>query len=683
MMTSRLSVAAALACALAPLTPAFATVDAAADDSATVDEARRDIIVIAREQTDTIENVPAPPVTVDAERLSQTVNAINADDALRYLPSLVVRKRHIGDTQAVLATRTSGLGASARSLIFADGVLLSTLIGNNNGNASPRWGLVAPEEIERVDVLYGPFSAAYAGNSMGAVVNFTTRMPDSFEASARVQTQVQDFSLYGTDDHYWSQQYSALVGGRIGPVGLLFTASRTDSHGQPLTYITANRPAATSASGVVTNGGFDDLNRTGAAIRVLGAGGIEHNVQDVFKLKTSVDLSDSIQLQYIASLFRDNTTSTVQGFLTNSTTGAPVYSGSLNLGGYAYTVAANAFSSGIYARESHHTAQSLSLVGNNAGIDWQLVGTSYDYSYDVQRTPTIAPPLAFTSGAGQVVDLDGTGWKTLDGRAAFSLGSDDSHRISLGGHWDRYTINSQRYATSDWSTGIIGVRNLVSQGSTRTAAIWAQDDIAITDALSLTLGGRYEWWRAYNGFNFSLTPALSTVQPERRQSGFSPKATLVWNPADNWTARLSFGKAYRFPTVGELYQAITTGATITVPDPTLRPERALSSELAIERHNDNGLVRLSLFNEIVNDALISQSAPLVPGSTTLFNYVQNVPRTRARGVEAVIDQRNIIAGVDLSASVTYADAETRRNPVFPASIGQRLPSVHGGRGRRC
>ena len=70
-----------------------------------------------------------------------------------------MRKRHIGDTQAPLATRTSGVGASARSLIYADGVLLSALIGNNNSFASPRWGMVSPEEIERVDVLYGPFSA--------------------------------------------------------------------------------------------------------------------------------------------------------------------------------------------------------------------------------------------------------------------------------------------------------------------------------------------------------------------------------------------------------------------------------------------------------------------------------------------------------------------------------------------
>ena len=114
--------------------------------------------------------VPATQEGVDAQQMTESINVVNTEDALKYLPSLVVRKRRIGDQQAPLATRTSGLGQSARSLIYADNVLLSALIGNNNSFASPKWGMVAPEEIERIDVLYGPFAAQYQGNSIGAVV---------------------------------------------------------------------------------------------------------------------------------------------------------------------------------------------------------------------------------------------------------------------------------------------------------------------------------------------------------------------------------------------------------------------------------------------------------------------------------------------------------------------------------
>ncbi len=101
--------------------------------------------------------LPGTSESITAPQIADTVNLMNVEDALKYLPSLILRKRNFGDQQAVLATRTSGLGQSTRSLVYADGILLSTLIGNNNSNASPHWSLVSPEEIERIDVLTGRF----------------------------------------------------------------------------------------------------------------------------------------------------------------------------------------------------------------------------------------------------------------------------------------------------------------------------------------------------------------------------------------------------------------------------------------------------------------------------------------------------------------------------------------------
>ena len=118
--------------------------------------------------------------SVTREQIERTVNATDSEDALKYFPSLLVRKRYIGDyNHAILSSRASGTGNSARSAVYADGILLSNYLGNGVGGLSfpPRWGLVTPEEIERVDVMYGPFSAAYPGNSVGAVVDYVTRMP--------------------------------------------------------------------------------------------------------------------------------------------------------------------------------------------------------------------------------------------------------------------------------------------------------------------------------------------------------------------------------------------------------------------------------------------------------------------------------------------------------------------------
>ena len=83
------------------------------------------------------------------EKKKKDINTVNTEDMLKYAPSLVVRKRHYGDTQDPVATRTSGVGASARSLIFVDGILISSPIGNNNSAASPHFGIAAPQDVER------------------------------------------------------------------------------------------------------------------------------------------------------------------------------------------------------------------------------------------------------------------------------------------------------------------------------------------------------------------------------------------------------------------------------------------------------------------------------------------------------------------------------------------------------
>ena len=117
--------------------------------------------------------LPQESFGINAKQIDETINLKDPEDAVKYMPSLFVRKRNDGDNQAVLATRSWGLNSSARSLIYYDDLLVSALIGNNNTNASPKWNLISPDAIARIDFLNGPFSAAYPGNSIGGVLLIT------------------------------------------------------------------------------------------------------------------------------------------------------------------------------------------------------------------------------------------------------------------------------------------------------------------------------------------------------------------------------------------------------------------------------------------------------------------------------------------------------------------------------
>ncbi len=629
------------------------------------------VTVTAPSSIGNLADAPNTVSTVTADQLDRAVNVLTPEDALRYVPDVLVRQRHVGDTQSPVTSRTSGVGASARTLLFVDGILLSALIGNNNTSASPKWGLINPDAIARVDVLNGPFSAAYSGNSIGSVIAFVTRMPSTLEARAEVQGASQSFSKYGDDKDYGTARFASSLGDRIGLFAFRLSYNHLDSHAQPLTYATATVASGTGAPGTPVTGAFTDANRTSQPILVLGSDGIEHQVQDNVSGRFTWDLTPTVTAAYTFGLFVNDDDSTVASYLRDAA-GQPVYAGALKIAGRTYAVAASAFSNGVYHLNETELAQGLSVSSHTDGaFDYDVTLTGFDYLKSHQRTPTPALPAAFAGGAGSDAELDGTSWLTLDADGRWRPAA--SQTVTLGLHEDNYLLDSPKYALTDWLSGSPGPLQTLSKGQTRTWALWAQDVWSLTPQVKLTLGGRYEWWRAEKGLNFSAAPPLNAQQPQIRDEAFSPKAVLAWSPLSGWTFKGSIAIANRFPTVSELYQAVTTGAVLSVPNPNLKPERALSSEFSAEKTWTGGSLRVSLFDERIRNALISQTAPL---NGAAVSFVQNIDRTRSTGVDLVGDQKDIlIKGLELSGWITYLDAETVRDTALPAAEGKRLPQL--------
>ena len=100
---------------------------------------------------------PATVETYDKKQIEESVNAATPAQTLKYLPSIQVRERSIGDRNGIISSRTIGSISSAQSMLYADGVLLSNLLGNSF-SYPPRWGMVNPEEFQRISMRYGPFS---------------------------------------------------------------------------------------------------------------------------------------------------------------------------------------------------------------------------------------------------------------------------------------------------------------------------------------------------------------------------------------------------------------------------------------------------------------------------------------------------------------------------------------------
>lgn len=611
-----------------------------------------------------IQRLTLPAITtVTAAQAQRTVNLVDPEDAVKYQPSVFLRKRNYGDTQATMATRVWGVGSSARSLVFADGVPLTALVANNNTIGGPRWGLVSPEEIARIDMMYGPFSAAYAGNSMGAVMEITTRQPDSLTGSIEQTGARQEFALYGTHRTLGTTQTNAAIGDRRGNLSLWASGNHADSHSQPLTYVTN----ATFPSGVT--GGYPELNKLGAPADVLGATGLLHTQMTNARLKVAYDLSPVLRVAYTVGFWRNDASSATDTYLARS--GQPTFAGQTG------------FASGTYDLAQRHSAQSLSLRSDTGG-DWDVeaVASTYHMDRDRQRFPTATAAADTFSTAGRIAVLDGTGWRTLDLKGAWHRGGRGAaHAVTVGAHEDRYSLVNPTYNTPEWRSGNLASVATEGDGRTRTRALWAQDSWRLTPELRLTFGGRYEWWRAYDGYN--ANGATAVAQPAVTAERFSPKAILAWTPSVEWTLTGSVARAYRFATPAELYQLVSTGATFTSPDPNLEPDNDLSAELRATRRFERGSAQVALFQDDVHDAIISQFLPLVRGSSTFYNYLSNVDHVRARGVELTLAEHDVlVSGLQLSGSATYLDARTlalsgRASATAPAgsAVGRFLPNI--------
>jgi iron complex outermembrane receptor protein len=597
---------------------------------------------------------------VTRARIEQTVNVIDTADAVKYLPSLFVRKRNYGDNQSVL----------------------SALIGNNNTTGAPRWGMVAPEEIERVDFLYGPFAAMYPGNSIGGVLQITTRTPNKPEFSFKQTEAFQTFDFYKTSSTYRTDQSSASFGNRWGDLSVFVAANVQSSYSQPLNWITSGTSIAALPAGAISQ-----LNRIYQTANVIGAGGLLHTDQANVKGKFVLDINDWLKATYTVGFFQNDQQSRVQTYLRDGV-GNPTFGG---------PSVGSGFATANFNLTQQQLANAFTLKTDTRGaLDGELVLTRFDYLKDIQRNPfTVAAAGTAFTDIGRVTRLDGTNWTTIDAKGIWRVPFAGVHEVSFGVHGDRYELVNPVYQTPNWQSSIDATSVFYSNalGKTQTVGLWAQDAWRFAPQWKLTVGGRWETWRAFDGFNYNTnsnattgaitTPGIAANQPNLDIARFSPKASLAWEPSKEWQVTASVGVANRFPTVAELYQTVVVSGQVSIPNPTLRPEQALATEFAIERKFVDGKVRLSLFEEHTRDAIISQNTTttdLITNQPVTTSIATNVDKIRSRGAELAWQKDNVlIAHLELFGSVTYVDARIVSDPAFVSAtttaVGKRVPNV--------
>ena len=611
---------------------------------------------------------PATVETYDKKQIEESVNAATPAQALKYLPSIQVRERSIGDRNGIISSRTIGSISSAQSMLYADGVLLSNLLGNSF-SYPPRWGMVNPEEIQRICMMYGPFSSLYAGNSMGGVINIETRMPERLEAHAGVQSFIQNFKLYGTDQTKIGNREFFSIGNKVNDFSFWASMNRLENTAQPLDFSVNDSIGVGTAEDTIT-GAYRDKGIKNQDRIIFGATAIDTSIQTNGKFKGQYEFSNQSKLTYTIGLWDLDSRQNVQSYI-KDTLGNSIYGGDVILGGKTYSVSRM----NPAQADAFHVMQFIDFKSSDKGFfNWQMTLSDYDYSRDLSNRSALVDPTntnPYIKKTGQITDLSGTGWTVFDSRVTLRP---KDHTIDLGYHLDYYQLRQIVNASSDWMGSQKGTFSSLSSGNTKTHAVYVQDKWQITPLWSLTLGARQEHYEAYDGVNQNTTLAR---YEDRSRNTFSPKVSLSFEPIPAWGFRAAFGKAYRFPTVTELFQQLTVSNTIVTNNPNLKPEEIYSSEITAERRFANGLARASLFREDRYDALISQTnVSPVPPLTNSTSYVQNVDHVRIYGIELATEWKNaMIPKLDLLANATLTDSEILKNDAASSYINKKVPRI--------
>ncbi len=629
------------------------------------------ITVIGKKEKGAI-RVPAPVETV-TPKLLRSINYTGTEDLLRYLPNLYVRKIYPGSTNMPLVIRGNSTYQTARSLVLVDNIMISNPLNAGHGYA-PRWHMVAPEEIERIDVIYGPFSALYGGNTIGGAAIIRTRLPEKREIHISGSYMYHPFREFRTNDELNGFSAHFSYGDKFfDRLRFFFLYDRQDFEVQPIMFATLKKDSGGAPAGNPVSGWESDISCTGDPIYVIGAYSKADIKNDLFKIKLGYDINEFTQLEFDWVFWDHEQDYPSPETYLRDLNGNPVWSGTVDILGRSYKIKESTF----YYREKEGKDYLYALHFRRRpkkGLSIETTLSYYDMNKDLSKKSSTSPPFSKEGGKGSVQDNDG-GWFTFNLILGYPLEAFGRHNLKLGYYLERAFIDTWSYNASDWKEDIRTSLTLHSEGKTQTHAFFFEDIWDITPKWTLYLGGRYERWKGFDAEKERDTSKgrVRIHLDTRHKEYFSPKFGINYRPKKDLSLRLSLAKAYRFPTVGEMYQGgIDSSGYLIKANPNLNPEEVYSIDLSATKFlGELGKIRLSWWFSWEKNTIFKQTNVY----TGVKNF-QNIDRVRKWGVELSAEKRDfLIKRMYGMISVSYTDAEIKKNRNLPSSEDKDFPRV--------
>jgi iron complex outermembrane receptor protein len=621
-----------------------------AADAGSTDKLGEVVVTATKTAKDTMD-APATVSVVTAKDI-ENANIHSVDEALTLLPG-VYTNRPGGHEPSVMGTNVvmRGIPDYSRTLVLVDGQTL-----NDPYIGAVTWESVPAETVARIEVVPGPFSSLYGGSAMGGVINIITKTPTQREFSVK--------GGYGTDNfNSGSLVYQDRVGERVG---IVFDYAYKESDGYIKDEVVL-KPGG--AGGAAVTGAQRTTDSSGNTVYLVGDKGTNGWNSQNLGVKLYVDLPAESRLTVGASQFLyDSTGRNHYNTYLRDASGNPVI-GNVTVAGVKLAATEKNFLTGPDSEikeVNRYTAEYETKLGKAGALKATLGYTDIPL-YNNYFVLGSAATLAGGSASRMLRPSN-----ELSGSVQASLPVSDRHYLVTGVSANKRMIDTITYNVSDWrNAGATGPIQNRTAGEDTSYALYAQDEITLTDRLMAYLGGRYDIWSTEGFIEQVKAPASINEYSARSQTHFSPKASLVYRPVDATTLRGSVGSSFHAPNLRDTFGWWTpmTGYTYT-PNPDLKPETVTSWELGVEQQVGSGtLLRATVYENRLKDLIYRTQSDAL-----MAQGVANAGAATVKGIELEVRQK-LLGGLTAFANLTYNDSKITENSAKPATEGKYMTNT--------
>jgi outer membrane receptor protein involved in Fe transport len=208
---------------------------------------------------------------------------------------------------------------------------------------------------------------------------------------------------------------------------------------------------------------------------------------------------------------------------------------------------------------------------------------------------------------------------------------------------------------------------------------WFGEDVYHHGGWNVVLGARADDWKNYHGSVLAIPNSggpMLTQFPARSDLALSPRLSVL-RALDRLAVTGSIYRAFRAPTLNELYRTFRVGNVSTLNNPSLAAERLTGAEAGarLALLNQRLHLRGTYFWSDIVDPITNVTLSSTP--TLITRQRQNLGRTRSRGVE-LDGAFRLNSALQTYAGYTFTAATVLQYPGNPGGIdlvGRDVPQV--------